>query len=147
MIVLVQVANTQLDIRRIQHCLLCWKMYPVNRECKRRSPCCWCTCLLNKVFVVSLHQHKCTHVDKRFEHHSMCTTPVVRRCSRLIRCRNCPTRWGSQRKWFYPQCFEMFLPSNLGMLRCPRNRIYPLDKLLRLLDPIGRTLLALEGIS
>ena len=94
-----------------------------------------------------LHRHKCTHVGKRFEHRPLCTTPVVRRCSRSIRCRNCPTHWGIRCKWFYPQCSGKFLPSNLGMLRCRRSLIYRLDKSLRLLGPIGNTLLALECMS
>ena len=94
-----------------------------------------------------LHRHKCTHVGKRFEHRSMCTTPVVRRCNRSIRCQNCPIRWGSRRRWFHLLCFEKFLPSTLGTLRCHRHQIYRPGKSLRLLGRIGNTLLALECIS
>ena len=119
-------------------------MYRVNRECRRRNPCCWCTFLLNKVFVIRLHQHKCNRVDKRYEHRPMCTTPVVRRCSRSIRCPSSPIRWGSRCKWFYLQCFETFLPSNIGTWRCRRSLICPLGKSLRLLNPIGSTPLAPE---
>ena len=110
-------------MHRIRHWLLCWQIYPVNKECKRWTPCCWCTYLLNKVIVARWYRHKCTHVGTRFEYRSMmCTTPVVRRCSRSIRCRNCPIRWGSRRKWFDLVCFEMFLPSNLGTLHCCWNQ-------------------------
>jgi len=90
------------------------------------------------------HRHRCTHVRTRFEHRSMCTTPVVRRCTRSICCQNCPIHWGSRRRWFYLQCFGMFLSCNLGMLRCHRFLISRLDKSLRLLVRIGRTLFALE---
>ena len=93
------------------------------------------------------HRHKCTRVGKRFEHRSMCTTPVVRRCTRSICCRNCPTHWGIRCKWFYPQCSGRFLPSNLGMLHCHRFLIYRLDRSLRWLGPIGNTPLALECMS
>ena len=93
------------------------------------------------------HRHKCTRVGKRFENRSRCTIPVVRRCNRSIRCQNCPIRWGSCRRWFHLPCFERFLPSNLGTLRCHRFLLYPPGIRLRLLDRIGNTLLALECIS
>ena len=128
LIVPVQVVNTPWGIRYIQHFLLCWQMFLVNRECRRRNPRCWCTYLLHKPFVVHWHRHRCTRVGKRFAHRSICTTPVVRRCSRSIRCRNCPIRWGSCHRWFHLPGFEIFLSRNLGTLRYHQNRIYPLDK-------------------
>ena len=147
MIVLDWVVNTPWGNCRNQRCLLCWKMCPVNKECRRWNPCCWCTNLLDRAFGVCFYRHKCTHVHIRIEHRPTCTTPVVRRCNQWIRCPNCPIRWDSRRRWFYLPWFERFLPSNLGRSRCHRNQIYRPGKSLRLLDRIGNTLLALECIS
>ena len=100
MIVPVQVVNTPRDIYHIQHSLLGWKMYPANKECRRRNPCCWCMYLWSNAFEMRLHPHKCNRVGKRFEHRLMYTTLVVRRCSWSIRCPSCPIHWGSRRSWF-----------------------------------------------
>ena len=96
--------------------------------------------------MVNLLQHMFAQVGKCVECRPKCTTPVVLRCNQSNRFQRSPIRWGSRRRWFCPQCFGTFLPSNLGMLRCRRSLLYPLDKSLRLWDRIGSILFALECI-
>ena len=141
MIVLVQVVNTPWDICRIQRCYLGWKMYPVNKECRRRSPCCWYTYLLNMAFVMRLHRHKCTHVGKRFEHRSMCTTPVVLRCSRSIHCRNFPIHGGIHGISCCRASLQTIQFYNLDILHCHQFRLFPPDISLLSWYRTGKTLL------